>query len=127
MRVGAQVPGLRHDVGRLGNLRPMLSDPTRTSQRSSRGAFIHHGGYRLREDFELVGRHYAGESEVNGISTQLDNTYVGFTWWTHRSASMTSRLQVDYLFANGDTASYTGIRGFRRDGLLAQFQIEVSD
>jgi len=86
-----------------------------------------HAGHMLNENFELIARHYAGTSHLNGVSTRLSNTYLGFNWWPYRSERMTGRLQVNYVLAGGDESGYTGVRGFRSDGLLLQFQLDVSN
>jgi len=84
-----------------------------------------HGAYRLRPGLELLGRHYEGTNRLGGVSTRLKNTYLGLTAWVWEGSSMMGRLQVNYVIAGGDKAGYSGIRGFRDDAILVQFQLLV--
>jgi hypothetical protein len=84
-----------------------------------------HGSYTLKPEFELVARHYEGQSRIAGSQTELGNTYFGFTWQAHRSARVSGRLQVNYVVASGDEIAYTGVRGFRDNGVLVQFQFDA--
>ena len=85
-----------------------------------------HGAYRIRDNLELVARHYSGTSRLGGAASDLDNTYLGFSWWAYDNGRTQGRLQVNYVVAGGDGAAYTGVRGFLDDALLAQFQFHVS-
>ncbi|MDX1563412.1 MAG: hypothetical protein R3305_10825, partial [Gammaproteobacteria bacterium] len=87
--------------------------------------FYVHGGYSLNPRLELVARHYEGESRIAGSATELGNTYLGITWQAHESERLYGRLQVNYVMASGDEAAYTGVRGFRDDAVLVQFQFDV--
>lgn len=82
-----------------------------------------HGAYRLRPNLELVVRHYTGESVRAGRMTELDNTVIGATIWALRAERLTGRVQVNLVVAAGDGPAYTGVGGFREDGLLIQFQL----
>lgn len=92
--------------------------------RDERVVYVH-GGYRLSPKVELVLRHYDGESEVGGVSTDLTNTYLGATFDAFDFGDGQGRIQINYLFAGGDERTYTGVRGFRSDALLAQFQWSI--
>ena len=97
-------------------------DPNRDEQ-----VYYLHGGYRLNNDFELIARHYDGTSRLSSVSTGLTNTYLGFSWWPYRSDRIEGRLQVNYVLIGGDEIAYTGVRGFRDDGLLVQFQLNIEN
>jgi len=84
-----------------------------------------HGGYQLNEDVEIVARHYEGESRIAGSKTGLSNTYLGVTWHAYRTPRIDGRLQVNYVLAGGDELAYTGVRGYRDDAVLVQFQFYV--
>ncbi len=92
--------------------------------RTERVYFVH-GSYALSPSLSLVARHYEGRSDVAGNGTDLANTYLGVTWWPAKTGRFQSRLQVNYVRTGGDTASYTGVRGFRDDAIFAQFQLYV--
>lgn len=100
--------------------RGVRGNATRTEQ-----VYYFHAGYRIRDKFELVARHFEGSSRIDGSTTDLTNTYVGFTLNAFQDDidNVEARFQLNYVFAGGDGASYTGIRGFRDDALLAQFQL----
>lgn len=81
-----------------------------------------HAGYDFSPRLTGVVRHYAGTSDVAGNETDLGNTWIGMTWHLDQQRRTNSRLMINYVFASGDQASYTGVRGYRDDALLAQFQ-----
>jgi hypothetical protein len=81
-----------------------------------------HGAYRIRDEFELLIRHFDGHSSIAGAGTDLSNTYLGMTWHAFERDELNGRLQVNYVVAGGDKAAYSGLRGYRDDALLAQFQ-----
>jgi hypothetical protein len=81
-----------------------------------------HGGFDLSGEVELVARHYEGESSIGGSTTDLRNTYLGVSWRVYETPRMNGRLQVNYVLAGGDELAYTGVRGYRDDAVLVQFQ-----
>lgn len=84
-----------------------------------------HGGYALNETFEVVARRYEGTSRIGGSTTDLSNTYLGFSWQPLVAERVNGRVQVNYVIAGGDEGAYTGVRGYRDDALLVQFQLHV--
>ena len=74
----------------------------------------------LKPGLEFVARHYTGKSRVASATTELDNTYVGVTKHFASQSRLQTRLQANYVFANGDRSTYSGLRGFREDALLVQ-------
>ena len=93
--------------------------------RSERVYYLH-GGYQLRPNLELVARHYAGRSENGAGTTELSNTYIGFSATLADYGRMRTRLQANYVIAGGDEISYTGVRGFRDNALFFQLQVYVA-
>jgi hypothetical protein len=69
-----------------------------------------------------VARHYEGESSIGGSTTDLRNNYLGVSWRVYETPRMNGRLQVNYVLAGGDELAYTGVRGYRDDAVLVQFQ-----
>lgn len=98
----------------------VLGDPTREQR-----VYYLHGAYWLREDIELVVRHYNGRSELAGIGTTLSNTFLGVSKHLRDLGRLRGRLQLNYVLAGGDEGSYTGLGGYPDDILLAQFQLYV--
>lgn len=87
-----------------------------------------HASYDFSPRVSGVVRHYTGTSEVSGRETELGNTWLGLTWHFDQQRRTNARLMINYVYASGDEARYTGVRGFRDDVLLAQFQFHyVSD
>ena len=84
-----------------------------------------HGAYRLRPSLELLIRHYDGESRLSSASTELTNTYLGFTTHLFPDNRFTTRLQINYVLAGGDEQGYTGLSGFRDNTFLLQVQIQA--
>ncbi len=88
--------------------------------------WLANAGYQITERWEVVVRHNDGTSEIAGIQTSLRNTYLGATFQVFKQGRAEGRLQMNYVIAGGDEASYTGLRGFRSDAVLVQFQWKVS-
>jgi len=85
-----------------------------------------HGGYTINKMNEVVIRHYAADSETaSGDETSLGNTYIGWNIFLAKKQK-DARIQLNYVFASGDTDTFTGIvesRGYTDNVLLAQFQV----
>ncbi|VAW83664.1 hypothetical protein MNBD_GAMMA16-1376 [hydrothermal vent metagenome] len=85
-----------------------------------------HGGYAINKMNEVVIRHYAADSETaSGDETSLGNTYIGWNIFLAEKQK-DARIQLNYVFASGDTDTFTGIvesRGYTDNVLLAQFQV----
>jgi len=81
-----------------------------------------HGGYKFSNNrYEALVRFYRGEHDNAGVTTDLTNTFVGMTFFL--GTKLNGRLQVNYVFAGGDTGgAYKGQRGYKDDALLTQFQ-----
>jgi hypothetical protein len=92
--------------------------------RTERGYYVG-AEYRVRSNLDLVVRHYEGRSHRDATS-ELANTYVGVSYQLPPMGRMTARVQFNYLLADKDTRSYTGVRGFRGDGWFAQLQLRAA-
>ncbi|NND59923.1 MAG: hypothetical protein HKN49_06595 [Gammaproteobacteria bacterium] len=86
-----------------------------------------HGEYAFSPRLSALVRHYHGESEVGSVSSDLDNTYFGLTWFLDQQRRSNNRIMVNYVLASGDTVRYTGVRGLRQDGLYIQYQFHYAD
>jgi hypothetical protein len=84
-----------------------------------------HGSYRVTPKLEIVARHYDGTSRLGASSTELSNTYLGFTRHFGMSEQVDTRLQVNYVLAGHDRLNYTGVRGFRDDSVFVQLQVHA--
>jgi hypothetical protein len=84
-----------------------------------------HGDYAITDKIDLVARFYEGASRVSGSETMLRNTYLGVTWRPVTTERYDGRVQINYVIAGGDELAYTGIRGYRENALLTQFQFRV--
>lgn len=82
-----------------------------------------HVGYAVTAATEVVLRHYQGRSTVPTETTSLGNTYFGLSHRLGEGASVTTRLQFNYVVASGDRDDWTGLSGFRKDALLLQVQL----
>ncbi len=83
-----------------------------------------HAGRALSDKLSAVLRHYDGEHVFAGDQTDLTNTYLGLTWNLDANNAANARFMLNYVIAGGDETNYTGVRGFRRDALFAQFQFD---
>jgi len=83
-----------------------------------------HGGYKFgNKRYEAVLRFYTGDHTTGAVKTDLTNTYIGMNFFMG-SKAVNGRLQVNYVFAGGDTGGvYKGQRGFKDDALLVQYQV----
>lgn len=102
-------------------------DNVRGDTQRNEQVYYLHGAYRLRQNLELLARHYEGRSELAASTSRLSNTYVGFNWWPFERERMGGRLQLNYVAVGGDGNAYTGVRAFSDDALLVQFQFNVED
>jgi hypothetical protein len=92
------------------------------------------GTYYLSNALEFATKYIQGTSKKDGVETDLSNTYVGFNYYLipidskmSRSAKRrrnAHRIQLNYVFAEGDTDSWNGLSGYRDDAILAQYQFK---
>ncbi|SFV51750.1 hypothetical protein MNB_SV-12-106 [hydrothermal vent metagenome] len=92
------------------------------------------GTYYVTDTLELATKHIQGTSDKNGVETDLGNTYIGFNYYLEPANNKMSRMarkkrnahrvQVNYVLANGDTDEWNGLKGYRDDAILAQYQFK---
>ncbi len=85
-------------------------------------------GYMAADNVELMVKHYqaSADNPVSG-SSDLGNTYVGFNWYLSPLRYKARDFQrhkivFNYIFATGDTDSWTGKWGYLDDGWVIQWQ-----
>ena len=92
------------------------------------------GTYYVTDTLELATKHIQGTSDKNGVETDLSNTYIGFNYYLEPANNKMSRsekrkrnahrVQVNYVVASGDTDSWNGLKGYKDDAVLAQYQFK---
>lgn len=83
-----------------------------------------HLGYKSQRNLEWIARHYWANSNTAGTAdTDLSNTYLGLNFWPSVSGPLSLRIQLNYVLADGDVGTFTGLGGYRDDAVLAQVQI----
>lgn len=90
------------------------------------------GTYYMTPTFEASLKHIAGSAEKAGVETDLSNTYIGFNYYIapfdnkmSRSAKRkrnAHRMQFNYVVADGDTDTWNGVKGYKEDAWLFQYQ-----
>jgi Phosphate-selective porin O and P len=82
-----------------------------------------HAGMKVNKGMEAVVRHYAATQDLPaGGSQDLANTYLGLNIFLANKNN--ARIQLNYVLASGDKATYSGVsKGYTDDTLLAQFQV----
>jgi len=81
---------------------------------------------------ELAIKHIQGDSDKGGVSTKLGNTYLGLNYYIapfdakmSRSAKRkrnAHRVQLNYVLASGDKDEWNGLKGYRDNAWLVQYQ-----
>jgi hypothetical protein len=92
------------------------------------------GTYYVTDTLELATKYIQGTSDKSGVETDLSNTYIGFNYYLEPANSKMSRgakkkrnahrIQVNYVVANGDTDTWNGLKGYKDDAILAQYQFK---
>ncbi len=90
------------------------------------------GTYYVTPTMELALKHIQGTSDKSNVSTDLGNTYVGFNYYIAPFDTKMSRgakrkrnahrIQVNYVAASGDTDTWNGLKGYKDNAWLAQYQ-----
>ena len=90
------------------------------------------GTYYVTPTLELALKHIQGTSDKSDVSTDLGNTYVGFNYYIAPFDSKMSRgakrkrnahrVQINYVAASGDKDTWNGLKGYKDDAWLAQYQ-----
>ncbi len=93
-------------------------------------------GYMINPKFEVVAKHYQSHADpAAGEKSDLGNTYVGLNFFLtdlgkpmadfsrgDRRKLQNNRIQVNYIFASGDTDDWTGHWGYTDDAVAVQWQ-----
>jgi len=80
-----------------------------------------HAGYQVTPMYETVVRYYQGNDDLS--DTSLSNTFVGLNVYLNPAKKYASRIQLNYVFASGDTDTWAGLGGYTDDAILAQYQV----
>ncbi len=81
--------------------------------------YLLHYGHMLNKGTEVIIRHYAGDSG----NDSMGNTYIGVNLFTG-SNKTNGRIQLNYVIASGDKATYAGnSKGYTDDAILTQYQV----
>ncbi len=90
------------------------------------------GTYYLNPTLELAAKFIVGRATREGIDTDLSNTYLGINYYIDpfdsimnraaKRARNAHRIQLDYVIAGGDTDTWNGLKGYRDDAWLLQYQ-----
>jgi len=92
------------------------------------------GTYYLTDTLEFATKHIQGTSKKDGEETDLGNTFIGFNYYLeprdnkmNRSAKKIRnehRIQLNYVVASGDKDEWSGLKGYKDDAILAQYQFK---
>ena len=92
------------------------------------------GTYYLSDTLEFATKYIQGTSDKDGIETDLSNTYIGFNYYLEpinsdmnrmsKKKRNAHRVQINYVLANGDTDCWSGLKGYKDDAILAQYQFK---
>jgi len=92
------------------------------------------GTYFITDTLEFATKHIQGHSKKDGVETDLGNTYIGFNYYletTNNKMDIVSknkknahRIQLNYVVASGDTDDWNGLKGYKDDAILAQYQFK---
>ena len=95
-------------------------------------------GYFVTPSLEVVAKHMQGSAEGNGADTDLGNTYLGLNIFMSmpyqdfsrkaKRARNQHKVVLNYIVASGDTAGSTnewnGLKGYKDDAFIAQYQFK---
>ena len=92
------------------------------------------GTYFITDTLEFATKHIQGESKKSGVKTDLGNTYIGFNYYLEpannkmdrisKKKKNSHRVQINYVVATGDSDEWNGLKGYRDDAILAQYQFK---
>lgn len=86
------------------------------------------GGYMVGRNVEAVIKHYQSSADKpTAGDADLTNTYIGINWYLSPLRYKARDFQrhkivINYIFAGGDTDSWTGKGGYLDDGWIIQWQ-----
>ncbi len=92
------------------------------------------GTYYLTDNLEFATKHIEGSATEGGIDTNLGNTYIGFNYYLQLANNKMNRnnkrkrnqhrIQLNYVVASGDKKEWNGLKGYKDDAILAQYQFK---
>ena len=92
------------------------------------------GTYYVTDTLEFATKHIQGSATKGGVDTDLGNTYIGFNFYLEPANSKMDRMskkkrnqhrvQLNYVVASGDKKEWNGLKGYRDDAILAQYQFK---
>jgi len=92
------------------------------------------GTYYLTDRLEFATKYIQGSASRDGIDTNLANTYIGLNYYLQtvnnkmdrgsKRKRNRHRVQLNYVVASGDKDSWNGLKGYRGDAILAQYQFK---
>jgi len=92
------------------------------------------GTYYVTDTIELAVKHIAGSATKNNIDTNLGNTYIGVNYYLEPANNKMDRgnkrkrnqhrVQLNYVSVSGDKSSWNGLKGYRDNAILAQYQFK---
>lgn len=92
------------------------------------------GTYYVTDTVELAVKHIAGSATKNDVDTNLGNTYIGVNYYLEPANNKMDRsskrkrnqhrVQLNYVSVSGDKEDWNGLKGYRDDAVLAQYQFK---
>jgi hypothetical protein len=92
------------------------------------------GTYYLTDRFEVATKHIQGGATKGGVDTDLGNTYIGFNYYLEPANNKMDRgnkrkrnqhrVQLNYVIASGDKREWNGLKGYKDNAILAQYQFK---
>jgi len=92
------------------------------------------GTYYVTDTVELAVKHIAGSATKNSIDTNLGNTYIGVNYYLEPANNKMDRsskrkrnqhrVQLNYVVASGDKEDWNGLKGYKDNAILAQYQFK---
>jgi len=92
------------------------------------------GTHYVTNTLEFATKHIQGSASKNSIDTDIGNTYIGFNYYLEPANSKMDRMnkkkrnqhriQVNYVVASGDKKDWNGLKGYKDDAILAQYQFK---
>jgi len=92
------------------------------------------GTYYVTDTLELAAKHIQGSATKSGTDTNLGNTYIGFNYYlepannkmnrSNKRKRNQHRVQLNYVVASGDKQDWNGLKGYKDNAILAQYQFK---
>jgi hypothetical protein len=92
------------------------------------------GTYYVTDKVEFATKYIQGSASKGGEDTDLTNTYIGVNYYLQpvnnkmdrgsKRKRNRHRVQLNYVVASGDKEEWGGLKGYRDDAILAQYQFK---